>query len=85
MVWGTIAVDGPASLSISRGTMTSAKYINQQDNAICHKSKTVTSFFSDNGIEVLPWPAHSPGQNPIENVWAVLKKEVNLQDLGKEI
>ena len=81
--------------------MTSAKYINlleghilpfkdyfskyKQDNAPCHKSKTVNFFFSDNGIEFLPWLARSPDLNPIENVWAVLKKEVNLQDLGKAI
>src|SRR5438093_8238261 len=32
----------------------------QQDNAPPHTAKTTKRFFSDNNINVLPWPASSP-------------------------
>ncbi len=48
----------------------------QQDNAPCHKAKITMDFLKKSGIEVLYWPPYSPDINPIENVWALIKKKI---------
>lgn len=51
-------------------------YIFQQDNAAVHTSRLVQSYFNENNISVLPWPARSPDLNIIENCWAQLVRGV---------
>ena len=52
------------------------KYIFQQDNAPCHTSFKLLSFFSKHKIEVMYWPPNSPDLNPIENIWNLTKNQV---------
>ena len=39
-----------------------------QDNAPCHRAKTVLSFLEEEGIAVMKWPPQSPDMNPQGNV-----------------
>ena len=53
-----------------------ADFLFQQDLAPAHSTKTTTNWFADHDITVLDWPANSPDLNPINNLWAIVKRKM---------
>ena len=51
-----------------------------QDNAPCHKAKSVMSYLQQQEFEIMDWPAQSPDLNSIENRWKTLGEKVMAQN-----
>ena len=58
------------------GTVLDADSIFMQDNARIHTAHVVIDWLEENGIEVINWPPYFPDLDPIENIWALLKKKI---------
>ncbi len=58
------------------------EFIFQQDGAPCHTSKMMKEFFVEHEIKLLKWTAQSPDFNPIEHIWAFMKRKLGNQKFG---
>ena len=53
------------------------RFLFQDDNAPCHRSKQVIAWKRQNKIDSIDWPAQSPDLNPIENLWHKVALEIS--------
>ncbi len=77
------------SLHVLEGTMNAERYIKvleqqmlasrqcvfQQDNAKPHTAAITTAWLRSRRVWVLNWPACSPDNSPIENIWRIIKRK----------
>jgi transposase len=57
------------------------QFLFQQDNCPVHTAHIVQDWFRQNNIHIVDWPSRSPHLNPIENVWGLLVKKIQRQNL----
>lgn len=56
------------------------EWIFQQDNVAIYTAKLIKTWFEEQEITCLQWPALSPDINIIENVWAYLSRKVYMNN-----
>jgi transposase len=41
-----------------------------------HTVKIIRKYLMEQGITMMDWPPYSPDSNPVENLWATLKRKI---------
>ena len=54
--------------------MDSRRVLFQQDNAPIYNAKSMKQWFKQQSFDLLQWPTQSPNLNPIEYMWALVKR-----------
>ena len=49
----------------------------QQDNGPIHNAKSMKQWFKQQTFVLLQWPTQSLNLNPIEHMWALVKRQLN--------
>ena len=65
-----------------------SQYAFQQDGAPAHTAKRAQEWCSTNLVEFWhksQWPGNFPDLNPIENLWSIVKQEIELMDTPTSI
>lgn len=52
------------------------EYTFQHDGASPHTAKKTKQWLQENNINILEWPSSSPDLNPIESMWAIMKRKL---------